>query len=42
MLVQMADQAMYQAKRRAKAEDKSLVIVEYHRNFFKGDDFTKS
>jgi diguanylate cyclase (GGDEF)-like protein len=42
MLVQMADQAMYQAKRRAKAEDKSLVIVEYHRDFYKGDAFAKS
>ena len=37
MLVQTADQAMYRAKKRAKAENESLVIVEYHRDFAKGD-----
>ncbi len=38
MLVETADQAMYRAKKRAKAENESLVIVEYHRDFTKGDE----
>lgn len=37
MLVQTADQAMYRAKQQAKAENKSLVIVEYRRDFAKRD-----
>jgi diguanylate cyclase (GGDEF)-like protein len=37
MLVQTADQAMYRAKQQAKAENESLVIVEYRRDFARRD-----
>ncbi len=40
MLVQTADQAMYRAKKRAKAEHESLVIVEYRRDYTKSDEQT--
>ena len=40
MLVQTADIAMYQAKRKAKAGVESLVFVEYQRDISKGDDYT--
>jgi len=40
MLVQTADAAMYQAKRKAKAGVESLVFVEYQGDLSKCDDYT--